>query len=611
MTDAHTAGWSTTEHEQPALVVVTPWFPSSTHPFAGVFVADTVRSLGHALNSQLPPVVHVDNRLPEDCAPAAWERYGDIDVLRIPVPTPPGTSRQQMGRNQRAALLEHARDLIAGAKAVHAHVGIPAGWAVLEALAPDTRLVVTEHATYLARELSHPAGRQMYREILTRASCVLAVGDDEARRIRRTFPEHRTKVAALGNPVRSRTLPMRESTPTSLNRWLFVGNLIERKGVTRILEAFAQWHDDHPDRSTTLTFVGGGELLEALRRRAADLGIADVVTFAGPIPPEKLPPYFLAADVLVHLSTLETFGLTLVEAALTGLPVISTTSGGPEETLAEAASAGLVRFVGLRPSVADVILAARALEASAPAADSGRIRSGLLERYGEESFGRRLLDILDGGAPAPDLPADAPVLVALANSPRAYRRMHHLARMATHAGIRLIQATDEPGERDACDPRVEVLDFSGLTRNALWHLPERALLTDLPAWLLRRATDLGALAVKLYDRTGLREETLRRRAERVQGRHARLARAIHDRGLYRFGYSYLDPWYSGVRWTERILEHLRGRPAIAVAVLDASARPVAWRLARELPELTVLGMPSINDLWSLGQVPADSHPRNA
>ncbi|GAB2607648.1 glycosyltransferase [Pseudactinotalea suaedae] len=596
--------------ESAQLVVVTPWFPSSKHPFAGVFVADTVRSLGHALDGSLPPVVHVDNRLPEDCTPAAWERYGDIDVLRIPVPTPPGTSRQQMGRNQRNALVEHARDLIEGADAVHAHVGIPAGWAVAGVVRPETRLVVTEHATYLARELSHPAGRQMYREVLAGSAHVLAVGDAEARRIRRTFPEHRAKVAALGNPVRSRTLPLRPSTPGSLDRWLFVGNLIERKGVLRILESFARWHEDHPDRTTSLTFVGGGELDEKLRERAHELGIADAVRFTGPVAPEDLPPHFLAADVLVHLSTLETFGLTLVEAALTGLPVITTTSGGPEETLAEAASAGLARFVGIRPSVADVVAAARVLESSAPGADASRIKADLLERYGEEAFGARLLAVLDGGPAAPDLPDDAPTLVALANSPRAYRRMHQLALMATHAGVRLIQATDEAGERDACDPRVEVLDFSGTMSNAPWHLPERALISDLPAWLLRRVTDVGAFAAKVMG-GGSREETWRRRAERVQGRHTRVARAVHDRGLYRFGYSYVDPWYSGWRWTDRIIDRMRELPVVAVAMLDTTTRPVAWRLAREFPDVRILGVPSVQDLWSMAQEDPDNQPRSA
>ncbi|WP_162458329.1 glycosyltransferase [Pseudactinotalea terrae] len=601
---------SVLQREGAPLVVVTPWFPSVDHPFAGVFVADTVRSLGHALGGTLPPVVHVDNRLPEDCTPPAWERYGDIDVLRIPVSTPPRTSRQQMGRNQQSALLEHARELIQGADVVHAHVGIPAGWAVAGVVRPETRLIVTEHATYLARELTHPAGRQMYREVLARSAHVLAVGDAEARRIRRTFPEHRTKVAAFGNPVRSRTLPLRASEPGSLDRWLFVGNLIERKGVMRTLESFARWSEEHPDRATSLTFVGGGELDTKLRERAVELGVADSVTFKGPVAPADLPPHFLTADVLVHLSTLETFGLTLVEAALTGLPVITTTSGGPEETLAEAASAGLARFVGIRPSVADVVAAARVLESSAPGADSSRIRADLLERYGEEAFGARLLAVLKGGPAAPNLPDDAPTLVALANSPRAYRRMHQLVLMATHAGIRLIQVTDEPGERDACDPRVDVLDFSGTTSNAPWHLPERALISELPAWLLRRATDVGAFAAKVTG-GGSREETWRRRAERVQGRHARVARAIHDRGLYRFGYSYVDPWYSGWRWTDHIIERVREHPVVAVAMLDTTTRPVAWRLAREFPDLQILGVPNVQDLWSLAQESPANQPPSA
>src|SRR5215813_4508656 len=75
----------------------------------------------------------------------------------------------------------------------------------------------------------------------------------------------------------------RKRPVTDLRRWLFVGNLLDGKGVRLLLEAFAKCHDADP--SLTLTFVGEGPLAQALADRAAELGVANVVTFTGPLPP--------------------------------------------------------------------------------------------------------------------------------------------------------------------------------------------------------------------------------------------------------------------------------------------------------------------------------------
>ncbi|TIW74543.1 MAG: colanic acid biosynthesis glycosyltransferase WcaL, partial [Mesorhizobium sp.] len=62
--------------------------------------------------------------------------------------------------------------------------------------------------------------------------------------------------------------------------FISVCRLTEKKGIEYALRALAAL----PRRDWTYSVIGGGELLEELKRLAADLGIADRVTFLGPRP---------------------------------------------------------------------------------------------------------------------------------------------------------------------------------------------------------------------------------------------------------------------------------------------------------------------------------------
>ena len=584
---------------EPNVVVVTPWYPTDDHPYAGIFVQDTVNALGH--HGAVPLVIHVENMLPERCGSPERSTRSGIEVLHLSVPTPPGTSRKQMGANQRKALESFAMKELSEADTVHAHVGIPAGWAVAGLLRPGTRLVVTEHATYLSKELNHVEGLQMYDEVLRRTSELLAVSEMEARRIRLALPQWRRRVTSFGNPVRAGLLDQRLHTPEHLDRWLYVGNFIERKGVLRLVRAFDIWHREHPDRSTHLTLVGSGLLEDELRRTVRALGLEEAVTFAGPVAPDDLTEYLHASDVLVHLSTLETFGLTVVEAAITGLAVLVTTCGGPEETLGEAASEGLVRFVPISNHADDVVAGAHALEASARGADVDHIREDLLSRYGERPFGRRLRLVLGGEAAAQSVPADAPHLVALSFSPRSHRRMLSLVPMTLHAGVGLTLVTNAPGEANACDARIDVIDFSHHAARSLIHLPETVLLRKFPGLVLAVAHRAAGLGADVPGPVGRGFRHIRRRVDGLRRKHQRLADAIHRRVLHRFVYSYIDPWWNARRWIQPIVERLGDRPISAIVMGDIEARPLGWRLAKKFPEVPVVSMPTAEALWALAR----------
>src|SRR5258706_403467 len=103
---------------------------------------------------------------------------------------------------------------------------------------------------------------------------------------------------------------------------LCVGRLDPIKGIDLVLESVAAMHV--PAR---LIVVGGNPdgdpEVERLRAVAADLGLADRVTFPGAVAQRDLPRYYRGADALVVTSRYESFGLAAVEALACGTPVVA------------------------------------------------------------------------------------------------------------------------------------------------------------------------------------------------------------------------------------------------------------------------------------------------
>lgn len=114
---------------------------------------------------------------------------------------------------------------------------------------------------------------------------------------------------------------------------LYVGPLAERKGLQYLIRSMPEILETHPD--TGLVLVGGGDS-DFLEQLAEHIGIRDNVRFEGFIPDSDLPNYYRTADVFVFPSLLEGFGMVLVEAMASGLPVVSTTATAIPEVVDEA-----------------------------------------------------------------------------------------------------------------------------------------------------------------------------------------------------------------------------------------------------------------------------------
>ncbi len=92
------------------------------------------------------------------------------------------------------------------------------------------------------------------------------------------------------------------------------------------LRAFALLARGRPD--ATLTVAGSGPQLAALKALAAELGVADRVTFTGRLDRDAMAAAYREADVLLNPSLVDNMPNSLLEAMACGVPVVSTDVGG-------------------------------------------------------------------------------------------------------------------------------------------------------------------------------------------------------------------------------------------------------------------------------------------
>lgn len=125
---------------------------------------------------------------------------------------------------------------------------------------------------------------------------------------------------------------------------LFVGRLVQMKGLSYLLEAFASINVTE----AVMVLVGQGPEEAALRQQVKDLNIADRVRFAGYVPPNETVLYYAMACVhvlpsIVTASAIETWGLVTNEAFNQGVPsIVSTAVGATAGGLVEDGVTGLV-----------------------------------------------------------------------------------------------------------------------------------------------------------------------------------------------------------------------------------------------------------------------------
>jgi glycosyltransferase involved in cell wall biosynthesis len=222
---------------------------------------------------------------------------------------------------------------------VHAFWPIPHG---VLGLAAKWSASVPLVSTFFGVELTWVESRMrllkpVIRGIVRASDAVTAISSYTAGALRAMVPEAKVVTIPFGAAVERASPPAPAGAPAGAGgeapfRLLFVGRLVERKGVHVLVEALALLRAE--GRELRLDVVGEGPERERLGRLAAELGVERQVRFHGFVSPEALRERFSACDAFVLPAVIdakgdtEGLGVVLIEALEHGKPVIASAAGG-------------------------------------------------------------------------------------------------------------------------------------------------------------------------------------------------------------------------------------------------------------------------------------------
>ncbi|MFN3577966.1 MAG: glycosyltransferase family 4 protein [Tabrizicola sp.] len=220
-------------------------------------------------------------------------------------------------------LAEHLRRI--QARHLHNHFGNSScSVAVLAAKLAGIPFSFTEHGPAIFFEVD----RWALPEKIARAQFVVAITHFcRSQLMLFADPSHWGKIAIVHCGVDPALY--RRSVPAFGKRVAFVGRLDPVKGALLLIEAMAKVLKAHPD--ATLTLAGDGPARAPAEARAAELGIAGSVRFAGFMTQPQVAELLSTSDMLVLPSFAEGLPVVYMEALASRIPVVASRVAGVPE----------------------------------------------------------------------------------------------------------------------------------------------------------------------------------------------------------------------------------------------------------------------------------------
>lgn len=211
------------------------------------------------------------------------------------------------------------------------------------------RYVVAAHGAEILGPARSPWHRFLMRQALRGADRVFAVSRFTAGQVARIglSPE---RVEVIPNGVDLRRFAPGPRPAELLRRYglegreviLTVGGLVDRKGHDTVIRALAILKDRRPNLRYLV--AGGWSLASSrepfLRALVRELGLEERIVFTGFVPDEELAALYRLGDLFIMTGReiaergwVEGFGISYLEAAASGLPIIATRSGGVEDAV--------------------------------------------------------------------------------------------------------------------------------------------------------------------------------------------------------------------------------------------------------------------------------------
>jgi teichuronic acid biosynthesis glycosyltransferase TuaC len=323
------------------IAVVTKYFPTSTHPWAGHSAYQTLRLLAARHDLQ---VFYPEARYPRLLEPLSQThsrldpafQVPGIEVRYLPYPALPVISRPFNGGNITRTLLQELRAY--RPEIILSYVVYPDGYAAVRL---GQKLGIPAVLTAIGSDLNRISDRLSARRAayaLRHATWTTTVSADLLQTALRMGADTARSTAILngcdttiffpGDRMQARH---KLEVEPDAELVLYVGRLDLRKGLAELIEAAAELRARRPKLRTCL--VGDGFDEPQLREQVQCRGLDQVVRFVPPCATQGVAQWMAAADIVTLPSYNEGCPNVVVEALAAGRPVVATRVGGIPELM--------------------------------------------------------------------------------------------------------------------------------------------------------------------------------------------------------------------------------------------------------------------------------------
>ena len=224
---------------------------------------------------------------------------------------------------------------------VHAHWLIPGAYVTNKSITKHTKLCISMHGTDVFLINKMRTAKRLAKKSIQRADKLHFVSSALQTIVVQQYGSKYDEGLLL--PMVFGLEEFRQETETLIEtkRILFVGRLMEVKGVDILINAFSQLVKHHPFEDWILDIVGDGPERDNLTKLSRDKEIGHLVNFHGSKQRNEIKDFYNNAELFIlpskttSLGEKEGLGLVVLEAMMAGVPVIGTDCGGIKETIVD------------------------------------------------------------------------------------------------------------------------------------------------------------------------------------------------------------------------------------------------------------------------------------
>lgn len=312
--------------------VISRGMPSEKYPLYGIFEFDQARALAESgVDTSMLVIDFRSNAYKRKYGLFSYERDG-VKVFELSLPL--GVYRRALPILQSLLLFLYKKAVkkVGKPDVIHAHFYSIAAIASIIKKKENVPFLITEHSSKLNKEtnLISTLDKQLAIKAYSSADSIIAVSKSLSLNLKNNF---RCDSVVINNIVDTRNFKYVEHNNNQDFTFLSVGNLIPLKGFDILIKAFHKAFAN--EKEVYLNIIGDGIERGNLQNTINQYGIGDRVKLVGQKTRSELSLMMKDANAFVLASRSETFGVVYIEAMLTGMPVIATQCGGPEEFVNE------------------------------------------------------------------------------------------------------------------------------------------------------------------------------------------------------------------------------------------------------------------------------------